>query len=400
MILGVTFSKPGKDCERILGREYIKVKITRDAVASLKTGKNCYFGEFFTQKQAFQRNMSLEEVEDFIKSHAGSTFKNAVVRSEGQETTYMANRHGEIKVLVHENTNKPTSCSVTKGGNRQKNYILKEGIAVPFLVRTGVMNKDGKVIDKKYDKFRQINRFLEFIKDILPEVTEICTSGKGFTSDRPLHIADFGCGKSYLTFAAYYYLTEIEHIPVEITGLDLKQDVIAHCQNLAKELSYDNLNFYVGDVAKFSYKREPDIIITLHACDTATDYALNYAISHKSAAILSVPCCQHELNLQMNKIKRSDDDPFASLSKWGILQERFAALATDALRAELLEQQGYNVQILEFIDVENTPKNLLIRAVQRKSQNETLVKQSQQRFCKLKDSLGVSQTLDNILNNK
>ena len=399
MILSVTFSKPSKDIENIMGKPYIRVRIVKDSKSALKASDKGYFAEFFTQKQAFHQNMSLQEVRDFINLHAGKTFKSAVVREENLETTYASNRHGEIRTFSR-NISSWNTQNIKSEPNRRKNYIIQEGSYVPFLVKTGVMTKEGKVIDKKYDKFKQINRFLEFIKDIIPEVKTLCVGDENFTRERPLHIADFGCGKSYLTFAVYYYLTEIEHIPVEITGLDLKEDVIKNCQSLAEELGYDNLHFYIGDIADFRYKNSPDIIITLHACDTATDYALSYAISHNASAILSVPCCQHEINAQMNKHRRDDTDSFSSLTRWGIIQDRFAALATDSLRAELLEQNGYSVNVMEFIDMENTPKNLLIRAVRKLSVNEDSIMQSKIRSDNLLRILGVKQTLDNILNNK
>ena len=226
------------------------------------------------------------------------------------------------------------------------------------------MTPEGKIISSKYDKFRQINRFLEFLDDILPAVT-------GQIKGRTLRIADFGCGKSYLTFAVHYFLTEIKKIDAEIIGLDLKRDVIEYCSRTAERLNLKGLSFDTGNIADYSYKNEPDIVITLHACDTATDYALDYAVKHGCRAILSVPCCQHELNAQLDENKKrwkaenSVPQEFEPLLKYGLIKERFASLATDALRAEYLEKSGYSVQILEFIDMEHTPKNLLIRALKK-----------------------------------
>jgi len=280
------------------------------------------------------------------------------------------------------------------------------------------MTKDGSVIASKYAKFRQINRFLEYVRDILPDVKKLY--GKDFSRERPLRIADFGCGKSYLTFAVYYYLWQIENIPVQITGLDLKEDVIAYCQKLSDELNYDSLKFFVGNIADFSYENKPDIIITLHACDTATDFALNFAVKQNALAILSVPCCQHEINLQLEKNKSlvEPSNPFASLEHWGIFRERFAALATDAIRAELLEQAGYSVQVLEFIDMEHTPKNILLRAVRKRNagpakdgcvqsdglednaaekQINASVQKSRERLDSLLKTLGASQSLCGLL---
>lgn len=231
--------------------------------------------------------------------------------------------------------------------NRQKHYILKEGIPVPFLQDLGVMTGDGKVVRTKYDKFRQINRFLELIEDVLPALD----------AGQENRIIDFGCGKSYLTFAMYYYLHELKGYPVRITGLDLKKDVISRCSRLAESYGYDSLEFCHGDIADYSGADQVDMVVTLHACDTATDYALAKAVAWGAKVILSVPCCQHELN-------RTMENPLLKpVFQYGIIKERMAALYTDALRAQLLEHRGYRTQILEFIDMEHTPKNLLIRAV-------------------------------------
>ena len=220
---------------------------------------------------------------------------------------------------------------------------------MPFLVDLGVQTKDGKIVHARYDKFRQINRFLEFIEDVLPKLDK----------NRENVILDFGCGKSYLTFAMYYYLKELRGYPVRIIGLDLKEDVIRTCSRLAEKYGYENLTFLTGDIASYEGVDHVDMVVTLHACDTATDYALYKAVKWGAKVILSVPCCQHELNAQMKS------ERFAPLFQYGIIKERTAALFTDALRAQLLESQGYRVQILEFIDIEHTPKNLLIRAVRQ-----------------------------------
>ena len=221
---------------------------------------------------------------------------------------------------------------------------------MPFLVDLGVMTAEGRVVHARYDKFRQINRFLEFIEDILPALPR----------DRELTILDFGCGKSYLTFAVYYYLRECWGLDVRIIGLDLKRDVIRRCSELGRKYGYEKLTFLEGDIAGYEGCSQVDMVVTLHACDTATDHALYKAVKWNAKVILSVPCCQHELNAQIQ------NDVLAPVLKYGLLKERIAALVTDGLRAELLEQQGYDTQILEFIDMEHTPKNILIRAVKRK----------------------------------
>ena len=231
--------------------------------------------------------------------------------------------------------------------NRSKSYILKEGECVDFLVDLGVMTKDGKVVKAKYDKYRQINRFLEFIEDIIPQLDK--------SSEQT--IIDFGCGKSYLTFAMYYYLKVLKGYDIRIVGLDLKEDVIEKCNLLSKKYGYDKLKFLVGDIASYEDVTKVDMVVTLHACDTATDYALAKAVKWGAKVILSVPCCQHEANTMIK------NELLSPVFSYGILKERMAAIFTDAVRANLLEEAGYQTQILEFIDMEHTPKNLLIRAV-------------------------------------
>lgn len=357
MIISCTFSKPAKNIEEILDRPYLRIK----AQAANNSNKTTYYIEKFTKTQAFHEQKTEEELNEFIKTHAGTTFKNCVLRTDSEEITYLGNKKGNVTKLVkklnNENQTKNKNI-IWKNGKRQKNYLIPEGNPVPFMVLLGLMTSDGKVISSKYDKFRQINRFLEFINDILPEIQKQ-------TENKSIRIADFGCGKSYLTFAVHYFLTEIKHLQVEIIGLDLKKDVIEYCNKISAQLNLKGIKFDTGNIADYDYKNAPDIVITLHACDTATDFALNYAVKHNCKAILSVPCCQHEINSQLNK--NSVPEEFKPLLKYGIIKERFAALATDALRGEFLENSGYNVQLLEFIDMEHTPKNILIRAVKKSS---------------------------------
>lgn len=405
MILFITFSKPAKNCKEILGKPYTKIRITKNPHSQINKAKVQFNAELFTEKQVFHKTMTEEELNDFIKTHSGTTFKNVVQRTETEEITTLTNRHGKVKTLCKKIQTQDLNTK-RMNGNVQKKYILQEGKPIPFLVKLGVMAENGKVIAQKYDKFRQINRFLEFIDDILPAVQRLSTGGKTFSKENPLRIADFGCGKSYLTFAVYYFLTELKKIPTEITGLDLKEDVIKECQNLAKEFGYNSLHFHIGNIADFSYTHKQDIIITLHACDVATDYALSYAINNGAKAILCVPCCQHEINTQLESVKQEEKNPFTSLLRYGIIKERFAALATDVIRSELLEQNGYSVQILEFIDMTHTPKNLLIRAVKKSFENEKsiadgkkIVLKSQERTNQLLLNLNVSQSLNELLKN-
>lgn len=230
--------------------------------------------------------------------------------------------------------------------NRKKNYLLDEGTPYPFLVRLGVQTPDGKVKKQKHDKFRQINRFVEFIDDALAHLPK----------DRTVRILDFGSGKSYLTFALYHYLRIEKGLDIKVTGLDLKKEVIEECSTIAKDLGYDNLEFLVGDINDYNDETSVDMVVTLHACDVATDMALARAVKWGAKVILSVPCCQHELFAQVNS------PALDVMLQHGLIKERFAALATDSIRAELLSLVGYEAQLLEFIDMEHTPKNILIRA--------------------------------------
>ncbi|WP_288568548.1 SAM-dependent methyltransferase [uncultured Treponema sp.] len=393
MILSAVFSKPSKTCQEIFGKPYIKIRIWKNPSPSAKK-QNKFQAEFFTEKQAFQKSFTAEQAREFIEKHAGTAFKNCIVKTDTEEITTMANKKGEIKVFRKAAKNFSTEQKFSNNFNRIKNYILQEGNPVPFLIELGVMTKDGKVVAQKYDKFRQINRFLEFINDIIESIEKL--NGASYTQENPLRIVDFGSGKSYLTFAVYYFLTELKKIPVYITGLDLKEDVIKNCDSLAKKLGCKNLEFKIGNIADYSSEKNPDIIITLHACDTATDFALDYAVKHNAKAILSVPCCQHEINSQLEKQKIKSESPFASIERFGILRERFAAIATDAIRAELLEQCGYTVQVLEFIDMSHTPKNILIRAVKKQSDNFKN-KESKIRIKSLLDELYCNQTLEKLL---
>ena len=257
--------------------------------------------------------------------------------------------------------------------NRKKQYILEEGTMVPFLRDLGVMTEEGKIVRTKFDKFRQINRFLEFIEDILPQLD------KG----REVTILDFGCGKSYLTFAMYYYLHELKQYDIRIIGLDLKTEVIRHCNELSKKYGYEKLTFLEGDIADYEGVDRVDMVVTLHACDTATDYALAKAVGWHAKVILSVPCCQHEINGQIA------NDVLKPILKHGLLKERFSAIVTDALRAEYLEREGYEVQVLEFIDMEHTPKNILIRAIDigKKGKNSKRIKDCEA-FLNVEPTLG------------
>lgn len=398
MLISVTFSKPSSEVENLLGKPYRKIRIKTN---SSSTGQS-FFAEFFTDTQAFHKTFSEAELNDFIDQHAGTTFKNCVQRFDDKEITILANNKGKISKIerkislnqVSQKSNNSESDNArnskyfskqdnsnsrsqfangvipqSSGHNKIKNYIIAEGTPVLFLISLGIMTPEGKVINSRYDKFKQINRFLEYIDDILPSVMEQKKS-----ENHPLKIADFGCGKSYLTFAVHYFLTQIKKIDCRIVGLDLKKDVIEHCNKLAKDFGCEGLIFKTGDIAEYSDsepENNPDIIITLHACDTATDYALKYAVEKNAKAILSVPCCQHEINQQLEKNKKllseSEANVLTPVFKHGLLRERVSALLTDSLRADYLERCGYKVDVMEFIDMSHTPKNILLRAVRKQN---------------------------------
>lgn len=267
------------------------------------------------------------------------------VQSEFEEEKIQIQLSKKFKVFWKServNSNKVVNLS----HNRKKNYLLDEDTSYPFLVRLGVQTPDGKVKKQKHDKFRQINRFVEFIDDALDYLPK----------DRPVRILDFGSGKSYLTFALYHYLHIEKGLDIRVTGLDLKKEVIEECQQIADDLNYEHLEFLVGDINDYNEETSVDMVVTLHACDVATDMALARAVKWGAKVILSVPCCQHELNTQLNS------PALDVMLQHGLVKERFAALATDSIRAELLKLVGYEAQLLEFIDMENTPKNILIRA--------------------------------------
>ena len=319
----------------------------------LMKGNICYQEESFMNNQAFHKNITEEELISNIDDYA-KKFKQIEIKSAKNDYICLVSKKLKVNVKVKKNMTTDESVNMDSfSHNRTKKYVLPQNKPVDFLVELGVMTAEGKVKDKKYDKFRQINRFLEFVEDIADKLPD----------DREITILDFGCGKSYLTFAIYYYLHEMKKMDVRIIGLDLKKDVIEKCNRLKEKLNYENLTFLNGDIADYNELSKVDMVVTLHACDTATDYALAKAVAWNAKVILSVPCCQHELNKQ---IKCETLQP---VLKYGLLKERMSALFTDGLRASLLEQQGYNVQILEFIDMEHTPKNILIRAVKNSKKN-------------------------------
>lgn len=380
-ILGAIISSPRKSSVPTGSDVYDKIKVRP---IELKNGA-CFQLEQFRGQKVFHRNVNIDELSRLIELWLGKEYSRAEFSTATETIQVLANKRGELSALKKKATSVPHAEKIH---NRTKNYILQEGIPVPFLIDLDVMTNDGHVIKSKYDKFRQINRFLEFIADVLPELRRVSEE-----NNREIRIIDFGCGKSYLTFAVYYYLSVLQKLPVNIIGLDLKDDVITHCTSLAQKYHYDGLHFEIGNIADYSKADTTDMVISLHACDTATDFALAQAVRWKAQVILSVPCCQHELNAQIaarreNGTEASVLDP---AFKHGIIRERISALFTDVLRAELLESQGYKVQILEFIDMSHTPKNLLIRAVKNEKTTEH---PNREKYYALRDFLGVEPTLE------
>ena len=311
-------------------------------------GKNYQIAKY-TDKQVFHENIEADALLEKTHTLAENRYKQINGMSASEEHIILISKKGNCTYKVKKTATDAVKLQAKQQGhNRQKNYILKEGMNIAPLVDMGVFTKDGKVVNAMYDKYKQINRFIEIIDD---EVSSLKVE--------ELNVIDFGCGKSYLTFVVYYYLTEVMNLKVNMIGLDLKEDVIKKCNQAAEKYNYTNLRFEVGDVNGFKAPFDVDMVITLHACDTATDFALYNAILWKAKMIFSVPCCQHELNKQIKP------EELTLLSRYGIIKERFSALATDAIRANLLEYCGYKTQLLEFIDFEHTPKNILIRAVRR-----------------------------------
>ena len=326
-------------------------------------------------KQVFHENIEKAQAIEYITEQMEQFFGQMVLESAAKTVNVLVSKKGTV--TIKQKAQKKEVKQQALSHNRKKRYILEEGVAVPFLVDLGVQTKEGKIVNSRYDKFRQINRFLEFIQDIVEDLP------KG----RELTIIDFGCGKSYLTFAMYHYLKVMKGFDIRVIGLDLKEDVIAYCNELKEKYGYEKMTFTTGDVASYTGVNAVDMVVTLHACDTATDYALEKAVKWGASVILSVPCCQHELNYQMK------NQELEAVFKYGLLKERIAALVTDGLRAEMLEQCGYDTQVLEFIDMEHTPKNILIRGVKRSKERKVNL----EKFDNCCKALGVTPTIGSLL---
>lgn len=310
-------------------------------------GQLAFQESLYKGKQVFHKNLTKEEAAVRVDNYLGTVFGQLEAVGEGKSLLILVSKKGKRTIKERKRIVPVNAKALDLSHNRKKRYILEEGKPVEFLVDLGVMTKEGQIVKAYFDKFRQINRFLEFVEDVLPALPK----------EEEVSILDFGCGKSYLTFALYYYLRTLKGYRVRITGLDLKEDVIDRCNALKEKYGYDELRFLKGDISEYEGESRVDMVVTLYACDTATDYALYKAVKWQAKVILSVPCCQHELN---KTIKNRDMD---AVLQFGLLKERMAALATDGMRAELLKTKGYDMQVLEFIDMEHTPKNILLRGI-------------------------------------
>lgn len=348
--------------EECLNRNLVKIIISnprnKDAVSKIAIRPIELRGIIWFQETSYvgtnviHKNYDIARAAKSIEENLNNNFKQMTVEHTNFTANVLVSKKGTI--TIKKKAQIKSMVQVDLKHNKTKRYILEKGKKVDFLVDLGVMTKEGEIVKPKYDKFRQINRFLEFIEDIIPKLDR----------DRELTIIDFGCGKSYLTFAMYYYLHDMQGFNINVIGLDLKEDVIDNCNKLKDKYGFEKLNFFKGDIASFEGVNKVDMVVTLHACDTATDFALAKAVKWGAEVILSVPCCQHEVNSQIK------NDILEPVLKYGLLKERMSALITDGLRAEALENVGYNVQVLEFIDMEHTPKNILIRAVKGKERAE------------------------------
>ncbi len=352
--------------------EYRKVVFERKMIS----GRRCYQIERYTEKQVFHENIEEDELAETLTGQGIDGYRQLNAFAADEEWDVKISKKGKISVNRRKTEGKAITVS---GNNRKKKYILEEGMDIPVFTHLGIFTKDGKVVNSMYDKYKQINRFAEIVDDVLKSYNK-----------SSINIVDFGCGKSYLTFIVYYYLHEIKGLDVHITGLDLKEQVIKDCNSLAEKFGYTGLKFELGDIHGYKSDMDVDMVMTLHACDVATDYALYNAICWNAQYILSVPCCQHELNKQIHT------DDLAALTRYGIIKERFAALATDSIRGLMLEACGYKTDIMEFIDIAHSPKNLLIRAV-KKNISQDKRKRAVSDAENLCRELGVRQTLMDML---
>lgn len=368
MLISATLSNP------LIPRDCQSIKIRPVLVQS----KLHYQWTEQRKNQAHHRNVTPQECRECLKKEL-LQFKQALFCTQEADYQVLTTKAGKATIMKKPPT-KRKALALAASHNRAKNYLLPEGEPLPFLIALGISRPDGQIYPQKRDKFVQINRFLEMVDDILEHLQ----------GSETLRIVDFGSGKAYLTFALYYYLRIVKGLSIHIVGVDLKEQVVQECQKLAQDLSYEDLVFQIGDIAHYRDQHRVDVVVCLHACNTATDFALEKALHWEAKVILCVPCCQHELRSQV------ENEALQPLLKHGIFKERFAALVTDAARAQLLETVGYHVQVLEFIDMEHTPKNLLIRAVRKpKARFDDKAWREYEQF---KAALHISPTFERLVN--
>lgn len=339
-------------------------------------GNTLFQAEYYYEKKVIQKNLDWLKAKELAHQLIQEDFKQINIQTADEDIQILASKHENPKITRKQVTGRSL---VNLEHNLEKKYVIPDKVPCDFLIKLGVMSDDGTVFQKHYAKFRQINRYLEIVDDVMDYLPK--------TKEKPLKIIDFGCGKSYLTFGLYHYLKLIKGYNVEIIGLDLKEDVIHFCNQTARDLGYDQLTFLLGDIADYT-SDHADMVVTLHACDTATDYALINAVKWKSKVILSVPCCQHEL---FSQIKNDIHQP---MYKHGLLKDRFTELLTDGLRGLKLEASGYEVSMIEFTSLEHTSKNIMIRAVLNASPSSVSSLQAEEEYQALKNYYQVNPTID------
>ena len=352
----------------------------------LKSAKNIQI-ESFRDNKAFHKNIdlnNLQELEDNLKEYIDN-FKQILLQIEGSDISFIRKKENFSRKEKDSNLIKTSNEH-----NKKKQYILNEGDKIDFLIELGLMSVEGKILKSSFNKFKQINKYLEFIDDVIEELK----TKKLITNH--INVLDFGCGKSYLTFALYYYLKNYrKDLTFSIVGLDLKKDVIEFCNKLAKKLNYENLEFLNGNIKDYNKSKEVDLVFSLHACNNATDYSLEKALSLDAKAILAVPCCHHEFFEKIQKNKNSEFyNTLKIMADNGVVLDKFATLATDSFRSLSLELCGYKTKMIEFIDMEHTPKNILIKAIKSKSSN---LKEKLVEYNKLKEFLGIKPLLEDLI---
>jgi SAM-dependent methyltransferase len=363
-LTGATLSKP---------RSRATTPYARVTIKPVRLGGELrYAWTYHHPTRTTSENLRPSETVDRLLDLLHERFRQALLHAPAADYQVLVGRQATI--LERPATRPAASLE----HDRRKRYLLPEGTPVAFLVELGVMTPEGAVRAKRFDKFRQVNRFLELVEDVIPQLPATGT----------LRVVDFGSGKSYLTFALHHLLRTVHRREVELVGLDLKEDVVARCAALAARLGCEGLRFEVGDISGYGGLDGADLVVSLHACDTATDAALARAVRWDAAVILAVPCCQHEL------LRQVDSGPLAPLLRHGVLKERFAAEVTDAARAQLLALAGYDVQLVEFVDLEHTPKNVLIRAVRRPGRDRRKLARE---YLEFKRTLGIEPSLERAL---